>query len=58
MLLHPLQFEEMIRKRPGGERFGLRSLAAIESIAWESGWRLTEKRPMPKGNFVLVFKLQ
>lgn len=45
----------MIRARPDGERFGLRSIEAIEEIALGVGWVLKEKIKMPKGNFVLVW---
>ncbi|KAK4057086.1 hypothetical protein OIO90_001986 [Microbotryomycetes sp. JL221] len=52
------QFDEMIKARPQANELGigLRSIDALDRLAKEHDWTLTERRSIPKGNFVLVFK--
>lgn len=45
----------MIRARPGGEGFGLRSIEGLKEMAQANGWTLERRIAMPAGNWVLVF---
>ncbi|GAA6031562.1 hypothetical protein JCM8097_006521 [Rhodosporidiobolus ruineniae] len=49
------EFDYTIRARPNGSYLGLRSIDAFSRLADKEGWRLEEKKGMPKGNWVLVF---
>lgn len=45
----------MIRARPGGDGFGLRSVEELEQMGDKEGWTLEDKLPMPAGNLLLIF---
>ncbi|GAA5992922.1 hypothetical protein JCM5350_007803 [Sporobolomyces pararoseus] len=51
-------FDEEISSRPSSYPLGLRSIDALGRIAQEEGFEFVEKVPMPKGNFVLIYKVQ
>lgn len=48
----------MIKARPGGSYFGLRSIEGLAEISEAEGWKLLERVNMPKGNWILVFQRQ
>ncbi|GAA5961481.1 hypothetical protein JCM3765_003598 [Sporobolomyces pararoseus] len=51
-------FDKEISARPSSYPLGLRSIDALARIAQEEGFEFVEKVPMPKGNFVLIYKVQ
>ncbi|GAA5897691.1 uncharacterized protein JCM6883_006786 [Sporobolomyces salmoneus] len=51
-------FDREISSRPSSYPLGLRSIEALARIARNEGWEFVERVPMPKGNFVLIYKVE
>ncbi|GAA5926229.1 uncharacterized protein JCM15063_000221 [Sporobolomyces koalae] len=52
------EFDREISSRPSSHVLGLRSIQAIARIAADAGWELAREIPMPRGNWVLLFKVK
>lgn len=52
------QFDKEISSRPSSYPLGLRSIDGLARLADETGWRLSERIGVAKGNWVLVFEQQ
>ncbi|TNY22904.1 hypothetical protein DMC30DRAFT_414644 [Rhodotorula diobovata] len=51
-------FDKEISSRPSSYPLGLRSIDGLARLADETGWRLSERIGVAKGNWVLVFEQQ
>ncbi|GAA5833707.1 hypothetical protein JCM3766R1_000076 [Sporobolomyces carnicolor] len=52
------KFNAEISSRPSSYPLGLRSIDALARIAQTEGWDFVDRIPMPKGNWVLLFKVK